>query len=70
MRDNALAKELIAIGHEAHLVPMYLPLQLDEERIDELTPVFFGGVNVYLQHKYRFFRKLPRWVEYFFYVSV
>ena len=43
MRDNSLARELIAMGHEAHLVPMYLPLQLDEERIDESTPVFFGG---------------------------
>ena len=52
MRDNSLARELIAMGHEAHLVPMYLPLQLDEERIDESTPVFFGGINVYLQHKY------------------
>ena len=63
MRDNSLARELIAMGHEAHLVPMYLPLQLDEERIDESTPVFFGGINVYLQQKYRLFRKLPRWMD-------
>jgi len=63
MRDNALAREFLAIGHEAHLVPMYLPLQLDEERVDESTPVFFGGINVYLQQKYGFFRKLPRWVD-------
>ena len=63
MRDNSLACELVAMGHEAHLVPMYLPLQLDEERIDESTPVFFGGINVYLQQKYRLFRKLPRWMD-------
>jgi glycosyltransferase involved in cell wall biosynthesis len=63
MRDSSLARELIAMGHEAHLVPMYLPLQLDEERIDESTPVFFGGINVYLQQKYRLFRKLPRWMD-------
>lgn len=63
MRDNSLARELIAMGHEAHLVPMYLPLQLDEEQIDESTPVFFGGINVYLQQKYRLFRKLPRWMD-------
>ena len=63
MRDNALARELIAMGHEAHLVPMYLPLQLDEDRVDETTPVFFGGINVYLQQKYRIFRKLPRWFD-------
>lgn len=63
MRDNALAKELIAMGHEAHLVPLYLPLQLDEERVDEATPVFFGGINVYLQQKYGVFRRLPRWMD-------
>ena len=63
MRDSSLARELIAMGHEAHLVPMYLPLQLDEEQIDESTPVFFGGINVYLQQKYRLFRRLPRWMD-------
>ena len=63
MRDNALVKALRAAGHDAHLVPMYLPLQLDEERSDPSTPVFFGGINVYLQQKYRLFRKLPRWVD-------
>jgi len=63
MRDNALVKALRLLGHDAHLVPMYLPLQLDEERSDPLTPVFFGGINVYLQQKYRLFRKLPRWVD-------
>ena len=63
MRDNSLARELLAMGHEAQLVPMYLPLQLDEERADESIPVFFGGINVYLQHKYRLFRRLPRWMD-------
>ena len=63
MRDNALVKALRSAGHDAHLVPMYLPLQLDEERSDPATPVFFGGINVYLQQKYRLFRKLPRWMD-------
>lgn len=65
MRDNALARELLTRGHEAHLVPMYLPLRLDEDRVDEDTPVFFGGINVYLQQKYGIFRKLPRWFDRF-----
>ena len=58
-------KGLRARGHDAHLVPMYLPLQLDEEKTpsDRETPVFFGGINVYLQQKYRLFRKLPRWMD-------
>ena len=65
MRDNTLVKGLRARGHDAHLVPMYLPLQLDEEKTpsDRETPVFFGGINVYLQQKYRLFRWLPAWVD-------
>lgn len=68
MRDNALAKALRAAGHDALMVPMYLPLQLDEEKskADEETPVFFGGINVYLQQKYEIFRRLPRWLDRFF----
>jgi len=63
MRDNSLVKALRALGHDAHLVPMYLPTQLDEGGADVETPVFFGGINVWLQEKYRIFRKLPRWVD-------
>jgi len=65
MRDNSLVKGLRARGHDAHLVPMYLPLQLDEEKSesDRATPVFFGGINVYLQQKYAIFRRLPGWVD-------
>lgn len=65
MRDNALVKALRRAGHDALMVPMYLPLQLDEEtsEADRETPVFFGGINVYLQQKYGLFRKLPRWVD-------
>ena len=63
MRDNALARALIARGHEVNLVPLYLPLQLDEDQVDEELPVFFGGINVYLQSKYDFFRKIPRWID-------
>ena len=33
MRDNALAKSLVEAGHEVSLLPMYLPLQLDEEAL-------------------------------------
>lgn len=62
MRDNALARALISRGHEVNLVPLYLPLQLDEDQVDGELPVFFGGINVYLQSKYGFFRKLPNWV--------
>jgi glycosyltransferase involved in cell wall biosynthesis len=52
MRDNALAKALHAAGHEVSLLPMYLPLQLDEEQLPTAdNPIFFGGINVFLQQK-------------------
>lgn len=65
MRDNALVVELHRCGHETHMLPMYLPLQLDEESIPELeeTPVFFGGINVYLQQKWALFRRTPEWLD-------
>lgn len=62
MRDNALARELHRSGHEVTIAPMYLPLTLDETALEGLNkvPVFFGGINVYLQQKLSFFRKTPR----------
>jgi len=63
MRDNALAREAIRQGHDAVMLPMYLPLTLDETSANAKAPVFFGGVNVYLQQKFAFFRSSPRWLD-------
>ena len=64
MRDNALAKALLAAGHRVSLLPMYLPLQLDEARLAQAeNPIFFGGINVYLQQKVSLFRHTPGWVD-------
>lgn len=65
MRDNALANALIQAGHEAELLPMYLPLMLDEESegLDTDSPVFFGGINIYLQQKFSVFRHSPQWMD-------
>jgi len=64
MRDNALAKSLHAAGHKVSLLPMYLPLQLDEEKLDQPgNPIFFGGINVFLQQKVPFLRHTPRWLH-------
>jgi glycosyltransferase involved in cell wall biosynthesis len=62
MRDNALARELHRSGHDVTIAPMYLPLSLDEQALEGLdkVPVFFGGINVFLQQKASFFRKTPR----------
>ena len=61
MRDNTLARELHRAGHDVTIAPMYLPLILDETTLDNAkeVPVFFGGINVFLQHKFPLFRKTP-----------
>ena len=63
MRDNALAKELCRMGHDAVLLPLYLPLTLDESAASPHAPVFFGGLNVYLQQRFACFRNAPRWLD-------
>src|ERR1700709_792953 len=59
MRDNALASSLRRMGHDVTLIPLYTPLR--SEQIDATsTEIFYGGVNVYLQHATRIFRHTPR----------
>jgi len=67
LRDAGLVRALRRMGHDAITVPLYLPLQLDEpEAAPSTSPVFFGGINVYLQQKSALFRKTPRWVDQIF----
>jgi len=63
MRDNSLARCLINAGHEVTMLPTYLPHFLDEEPASEELPIFFGGINVYLQHKFSLFRHTPTWLD-------
>ena len=62
-RDNALVTEFRRMGHDAIMVPLYLPLTLDEEDQSKGTPIFFGGLNVYLSQKFKLFRKAPNWLR-------
>jgi len=63
MRDNALARELHRQGHNAIMLPMYLPLTLDEDAASPETPIFFGGVSTYLREKVPWLRHMPRWLD-------
>jgi glycosyltransferase involved in cell wall biosynthesis len=66
MRDNALVAALRDLGHQVLMVPLYLPLTLDETDQSAGTPVFFSGINVYLDQKSSWFRKAPRWLHHLF----
>lgn len=63
MRDNALVNALRSAGHDALLAPLYLPLTVDEADASQGAPLFYGGINVYLQQKLPFFRHTPRWLD-------
>ena len=62
-RDNALVAALRKNGHEVLMVPLYLPLTLDEEDQSAGTPIFFNGVNVYLGQNSSLYRRAPGWVR-------
>ncbi len=62
LRDNALATELIARGHDVTLLPVYTPTRTDEANVSQ-EKVFFGGISVYLEQYVPFFRKSPRWLD-------
>lgn len=59
LRDNALAAALIRQGRDVLLWPVYSPIRTDDRDVSD-SRVVFGGINVYLQHRWRFARKLPR----------
>ncbi|MDP6763261.1 MAG: glycosyltransferase family 4 protein [Planctomycetota bacterium] len=62
LRDGALATALRALGHDVRVVPLYLPLWLEDDSPDAVEPVRMGGINVFLQHKLPPLRRLPGFV--------
>lgn len=63
LRDNALVAALRRRGHTVTMIPLYLPLTTDEADQSAGTPVFYGGINVYLGQKVPVFRRLPKWAH-------
>jgi ABC-type lipoprotein export system ATPase subunit/glycosyltransferase involved in cell wall biosynthesis len=63
MRDNALATALRRQGHEVTLIPLFSPLRTDSGRDASVPDVYYGGVNVYLQHVTPIFRHTPRLLD-------
>jgi glycosyltransferase involved in cell wall biosynthesis len=61
MRDNTLARALMAAGHEVSLLPTYTPIRVDEADAS-VNRVFLGGVNLYLEANMPGWRWLPRFL--------
>src|SRR5688572_8247696 len=61
--DNTLVAAMRKLGHDVVMVPLYLPLTLDESTAVGQTPTFFGGINVFLSHKLAWYRRAPDWLR-------
>ena len=66
LQDSALAAALMRAGIDVQLVPTYTPIQTDLTDASS-GPVFFGGINVYLEQKFPWWSRLPdtfiRWLD-------
>ncbi|MBN1782045.1 glycosyltransferase family 4 protein [bacterium] len=63
VRDTALVRGLREMGHDVLMVPLYLPLSIDEPDLAGESPIFFGAVNVYLKQTFAPFRNAPGWIQ-------
>ncbi len=66
LRDSAFTKWLKKTGHDAITLPLYMPLNAFNNYSNDGIPVFYGAVNVYLEQKVKFLRKMPKWLHNFF----
>jgi glycosyltransferase involved in cell wall biosynthesis len=62
LRDNAMATELIARGHDVLLLPVYTPTFTDEPNVSR-DHVVLGGISAYLEQYVPVFRKTPGWMD-------
>lgn len=62
LRDNAMATELLARGHDVLLLPVYTPTHTDEPNVSQ-DHVVLGGISAYLEQYVPVFRKTPAWLD-------
>lgn len=66
VRDGSMVKALRNAGHEVTMIPMYLPIMVEEPDLAGDTPIFFGAINVYLKQFAPFLKRMPAWLTRFF----
>jgi len=63
LRDSGYTKSLIQQGHDAMMLPIYLPLNFNHDVSGSSTPIFYGAVNIYLKQNFKLFKNMPHWLE-------
>ncbi|MHB1461948.1 MAG: glycosyltransferase family 4 protein [Armatimonadota bacterium] len=58
-RDVALIRELTSLGHDVSVTALYTPFHSDEESVLGTAPIYYGGINVFLQQVSPIFRNTP-----------
>ena len=62
LNDNTVARSWAREGVDIQLVPTYTPIRTDERDVSG-ERLFFGGIQVYLEQKFPWFRFAPRWLR-------
>jgi len=63
LRDTSIVEVLKRRGHDIVMVPLYLPLFGHDPSSLADAPIFFGGINTWLQEHLPPFRHTPRWMD-------
>ena len=63
LRDSALVASLRQAGHEAVILPLYLPLILNGRAIHDGPPVFYGAVSIYIKQMFPSLQRMPVWLH-------
>lgn len=63
LRDSGHTKSLVKLGHDAMMLPIYLPLTMKHGVNKNTSPIFYGAINIYLKQNFKFLRNMPHWME-------
>jgi glycosyltransferase involved in cell wall biosynthesis len=66
LRDSAYSTTMKNLGHDVFTLPLYLPLSKENNFEMNDSPIFYGAVNIYIEQKVPFLRKMPEWLHRFF----
>ena len=63
LHDRALVRALRVRGHDALMVPLYLPFVAEDPATSADAPIFLSGLSVFLAQKFSALRRVPDWAN-------